>query len=326
MKTIALLITTYQEHTRPGKLWRAAQIALADPRISQLVLRDDSGIGTPGHNAFLENVEAISRSAPRELKITANANQKNLGVFGNKLAAIRDCECDWAQSLDSDNQLDVRALDTIFAYEWLPHVMFSPSFAEPEFDYRAKAGFKITLSNVPDFFEWRTSCCLMNTGNQFMHVPTMRSVLQKEPVENFQMSQSDYFRRGNNRADLHWRKVYDAADSFYFNSRWLMAGNETLIVPGLQYKHEVHRGSSWLAAPQEKDILPIIYALELIDRSRGQHSDYLFEASGLARHVQPPLNVPGNSKVAVLTRHIAGRVTRLYVSCEQPKVLRTLDK
>jgi len=324
MKTIGLLITAYEEHKRLGKLQRAAEIAFADERIRELVVWDDSGDGSDGMRHFSSVCAEFRRRCPAHLKLVTGWNQKNRGVFGNKLAAIRASRSAWVQSLDSDNHFGAEYLDTLFAIEWLPHLMISPSYAAPEFDYREKSGHKITLSNAVTFFEWPRACCLLNTGNQFFYQPGMLTIMANAKEESFHLDQPDYFHAGPNLEEVRWRKVYDAGDSFYFNKRWLEAGNEILVAPGLTYQHEVHKGSSWQAAPPEKEILTIIYAMELIDRANDISAGYVVEGIGPAYSVRPPLPVQAHERVVVMRRRTGDDQYRIWVRIVQPRILRSV--
>lgn len=323
MKKIGLAITSFNEHRRPGMLLRAARIATACNRIEELVVVDDSGDGTEGAKYFANLAPQIRAVVPTSVNVRCIENPINLGVFGNKLAAIRASSSEYVQSLDSDNAIDQRFLDRLFDLEWLPHLAICPSFAKPQFDYREQAGRFITLSNIAEFTGWNRFFCLMNTGNSFFHRQTMLELFRDFPVEHFQLAQPDYFAAQGKRIDRHWRAVFDAGDSFFFNKRWLMAGNEMLVAPGLEYLHEVHPSSSWQAAPAEKDILPVIYSLELLDKSRGEDAAYLYEGMGMAKVVHPPLPAPQNSSVVVMRRRCGNSLTRIWVSMGEAKILRS---
>lgn len=324
MKKIGLAITSFNEHRRPGMLLRAVKIATECDRIEEVVINDDSGPDTEGEKYFFALSPTIRATIPTSVRVRLNVNHANLGVFGNKLAVIRASGSEYLQSLDSDNAIDQRFLDTLFALEWRPHLAICPSFAKPEFDYREQAGKRITLSNIASFTSWGRFFCLMNTGNNFFHRRTMLDLFERFSGANFQFDQPDYFKAQANRGDRHWRAVFDAGDSFFFNKRWLMAGNEMLVAPGLEYSHEVHSSSSWQAAPKEKDILPVIYSLELLDKAKGEDAAYLVEQVGWAKTVHPPLPVQPMSSVVVMRRRCGATLTRIWVSMNEPMVLRTV--
>lgn len=265
---LGLLITAYEESRKPGRLARCLEIA-ADPRIGEVVIVDDASSDFAQLAAWYEEWRKTTRP---ELKTALHRNPENLGVFGNKLLAIHYAQSEWVQSIDSDNWITPAYLDVLEKHPHVPTRMFSPSFARPHFDYREKAGHTIRRTNLQEFQPWKRFSCLMNTGNQFFHRPTMIDVMRDQATYNNQLTQFDHFGLGEGRRDLKWRKVYDSADSFYFNQRWLLAGYEVYIVPELEYDHEVTEHSSWAAAPSEKDVLPAIYYLEL-----QQPAAYTFE-------------------------------------------------
>lgn len=265
-RTLGLLITAYEEHRKPGKIEEALQIAL-DPRIDEVVIADDS---SSDYQQLLERMDKFEKAHPqiKDKVRRFTRNTENRGVFGNKLTAIRLSQSEWVQSLDSDNVLDTAYLDRLWAEDWLPDTVMCPSFAAPNFDYRAMGGRDLTLRTLEEFAGWHGFGCLINTGNQCFHRPTMLEVTKACREVREDLRQPDYFNVGIRR-DVKWRKVYDSADSFYFNMLWLLSGRCLRVVDGLTYQHAVHKHSSWQAAPPEKDALPDHYLLEL--RSAAKH-------------------------------------------------------
>lgn len=256
--SFGILITTYLEGLRPGFLERALELA-ADRRVDEIVISDDASPDLP---ATYERVQRLGPTV--RAKLTFVPQPENLGVFGNKLAALRAARSDWVQSLDSDNCLSSGYLDCLFRLLGDPDRLLCPTFARPEFDYRERAGQSVTLANFPEFLRCGWFGCFMNTGNQCCHRETLLAVLQDLPTLRHDRYLHDYF-AADALADLDHRKVYDSADSLLFNKLWLESGRRLYLGPGLEYDHAIHAASSWLRAPGLKAVMPGIYFRELLD-------------------------------------------------------------
>jgi glycosyltransferase involved in cell wall biosynthesis len=278
--SFGIVITAYEEHRKPGYLEKALEIAL-DPRVDEVIVSDDCSSDwkdTANRIINFMNTHPIETKLCGAVwqgqqvyagKIKPHTNDSNLGVFGNKLAGIRRASTDWVQSLDSDNCLNQAYLDTLFGMMTDPNRMLCPSFAKPEFDYRAQAGNVIEIKNFSYMLSWRRFGCLLNTGNQCFHRETFLDVFKEVPTERYDRWTHDYF-AAISMDDLEHRKIYDSADSFCFNKHWLLAGKKLFVGPGLEYDHPVHEHSSWRAAPKLKEALPPIYFQELVDTSKGR--------------------------------------------------------
>lgn len=309
---LGLLITTYEESRKPDKLERCLTIA-NDPRIAEVVIVDDCS----SDFSLLEVriAEWLDKHCRADLDVHIHRNETNLGVFGNKLTAIRHAKSEWVQSIDSDNWFDKDYLDVLERQNFRDGLMFSPSFAMPNFDYRAMAGKILSLRTLAEFSAWKNFLCLANTGNQCFCRASMLSATNQCETENNQLRQPDYYGIGAERGNLHWRKVYDSADSFYFNKLWLELGGEVLVVPGLHYQHEVHEHSSWAAAPKEKDLLPLFYLLELRAMAAGDRAEYKFVKYE---------HVAERRCVVVLRTSYRGQVTKQWLDPHSLVVRKTL--
>jgi glycosyltransferase involved in cell wall biosynthesis len=256
--SFGILITTYRESLRPGLLERALEIA-SDRRVDEVVISDDAS------EDLVATYDRVQRLGPElRAKLKFVTQPENLGVFGNKLSALRAAQSDWVQSLDSDNCLSSTYLDRLFPFLGDPDRVLCPTFARPEFDYRERAGESVTLTNFPEFLRCRWFGCFMNTGNQCCHRETMLAVLKDLPALRHDRYIHDYFAE-TELSDLDHRRVYDSADSLLFNKLWLESGRRLYLGPGLEYDHAIHQASSWLRAPGLKAVMPPIYFRELLD-------------------------------------------------------------
>lgn len=220
---ISLCITTYNRYEL---LLESFDKVLGDPRISEIIIVDDCS--KPEILNLLS--ETLSGSAYAD-RVRLYINEENIGMSRNKVRAIELATNPWCILFDSDNVIDSSYLDALFS-SWEMHKKFfgdvpptqiyCPSFAKPQFDYRAYEGWTIAVPTVRAFMNDGTGQCLMNTCN-------------------YVVNREEYLR------------VYDynpnmkGTDTIWFNYLWLKAGNSFYVVPGMEYMHRVHAGSGFMA-------------------------------------------------------------------------------
>lgn len=210
-RKITLALTTYN---RFDLLVKCFEQVIDDDRISEIVIVDD--------HSKTEIFEKILCTFNRYKKISVYRNNENLGVYKNKRESVYLSSNDWVIVFDSDNVIGKDYIDTLYALgDWHNVFVYCPAFARPKFDYRQFAGKMITKTTAAELFTKKQFDCLINTMNCFVHRDTFLSVFDPdtEPV---------------------------AADSAYFNYRWLMAGYAMYVVPGLEYEHLIHPGSHYV--------------------------------------------------------------------------------
>lgn len=205
---LSLAITTYN---RAELLFRSFERVLTDPRIDEIVIVDDAS-----ESKYFDKILNYFHRKP---KVHIHRNNINLGVYHNKYMSVKLSTNKFVIVFDSDNILDKTYLDALEACgDLTDNIVYTPSFAKPEFDYRHLSGKYIDRTNVGKLFKERRFDCLINTMNCVV------------PRENF-------------------LKVYNkdiepaAADSAYFNYKWLETGGELYVVPGMEYEHLIHSGS-----------------------------------------------------------------------------------
>jgi glycosyltransferase involved in cell wall biosynthesis len=211
---LTLAITTYN---RTELLFRSFEKVVDDPRISEIIIVDD--------RSDLNIFEAISTRLKRIEKVRLYRNNKNLGVYHNKHMSVKMSSNEWVIVFDSDNVIDktyLDALEFVAGRDGLSKdIVYTPSFARPKFDYRHMAGKYINRMNVGRFFREAQFDCLINTMNCVVHKASYLEVYNPdtEPA---------------------------AADSAYFNYRWLQNLGQLYVVPGMEYDHLVHDGSHYV--------------------------------------------------------------------------------
>lgn len=214
MIPVTLAITTFN---RFDLVVKSFEQVLDDPRISEIVISDDA--------SDLAIYNQLTNHFQYADKVRIHRNLTNQGVYRNKYTSVVLAHSDWVIVFDSDNIIGKDYLDALYAAGWDSgwdaKTVYCPEFAKPKFDYRHFSGKTIDRSNAASFFKEKQFDCLINTMNCFV-----------------------------NREE--YLKYYDpetepaAADSAYFNFRWLTAGNKMLVVEGLQYEHLVHAGSHYV--------------------------------------------------------------------------------
>lgn len=211
MTPITLAITTFN---RFDLLVQSFEKVIDDPRLKEIVIVDDDS----DMNIF----QQIVNEWKDHPKVQIFRNASNVGVYRNKYHSVFFSKSDWVIVFDSDNVIDTDYIDALYSIEeWHEHIVYCPEFAKPKFDYRHFNGQLISRSNAAFMFKKKQFDCLINTMNCFVNRNEFLKVFDNEIEPS-------------------------AADSAYFNYKWLMAGNEMWIVPGLQYEHRIHNGSHYV--------------------------------------------------------------------------------
>lgn len=214
-RKISLAITHYNR----SQLIRNSLVnILQDERINDVVIYDDC--------SSIEEFDKM-RSLLQNLspKISIYRGEENYGPYKSKITAVSKCRNDWAVILDSDNVLSRSYVDTLYQIpQWNPHVLYCPSFAKPDFDFRRLANIEINLEQAKAII----------IKNQ--HIKLFRNFLNDG---NYFVNVHNYVSCGNNREDMNVR----AADVIVFNYAWLTMGYSLYVVNNLQYYHRIHSGS-----------------------------------------------------------------------------------
>ena len=213
-RRISVAIPTYN---RADRVLAVVLELLCDPRVAEIVVRDDASDDEDGEAL----AEGLKPFAPR---VRLFRNEANLGAFANKLAVVADCRSRWAVLLDSDNRLGAEYLDSFFALPaWSERVIYCPQRARPRFDFTWLAGATLDEGAMPDVFTLERNesmCVFLNTGNYLV------------PVQPYVRCLGPYAERR-----------VAAADVCFANMIWLHAGGVLYVVPGMEYDHDVHDGS-----------------------------------------------------------------------------------
>lgn len=214
-RRISLAITHYN---RPQLIRKALTNVLRDQRIDDIVIYDDCS----ATENFEEMVAIIGPISP---KISIHRGEENIGPYSAKIRAVSKCRNDWAIILDSDNFLSRSYVDKLYEIpQWNSRVLYCPSFAKPDFDFRYLVNTEINLAKAREILLKKEKIKLfrnfLNDGNYFV------------PVRNYVLC-------GHALESLNVR----AADVIVLNHSWLKMGHGLCVLKGLQYYHCIHSGS-----------------------------------------------------------------------------------
>jgi glycosyltransferase involved in cell wall biosynthesis len=230
---LTLAITNYN---RTDLLKRSFEKVINDDRVYEILIMDD--------NSTQEVWNEISEYSDCYNKVLCFRNKYNIGMSLNKRKAINYSNSDWVLLLDSDNIIDSSYLDALEKFtDWELHTdtIYCPVKALPNFDYSFYSGIYISKDNIDYFSTKPLFEALMNTCNYVVN----RKTYLKNFVENHEIK---------------------GVDTFWYAYNHLKNGGNFYIVPNMQYHHEVHSGSQWLAnadynTKSSKEILNLVQNL-----------------------------------------------------------------
>lgn len=191
-----------------------------DPRIDEILVIDDCS-----EDKYWNKIEQLPKFNP---KIKVVRQLKNRGMSVNKRDAVFNSKNEWVILGDSDNVFKQNYVDAFYKLEALhPSIIYCPSFAAPNFDYRKYQGKTYFKSSSFQLLLRETEfSCLMNTAN-------------------YVVNKSEYVRVWEENDTVR------SADTIWMNYLWLKSGNAFYVVPDMEYQHRVHKGSGFL---QEIDL------------------------------------------------------------------------
>jgi len=259
MSDLSLAVTAFEEMSeRRGygqHLLDCITPGQQHPSISEIIVVDDCSY----------DYEELERLLGNQPKVQLYRNERNLGVFGNKLEAVARCVNDWVINCDSDNTKNAEHIDKVAEICKAPSAWYCPSFARPQFDYRKLVG-EFDMRTIRAIRYSRIFPCFMNTGNQVVHRGKFMEVFGKYRGERADLMMTNWLGTPEKDRQTHyWRMVFDANDSLVFNLEWLKAGGKLCVVEGLEYDHRYATGDSgnYTRSPCEKAALGEILLKEL---------------------------------------------------------------
>lgn len=209
---LTLAITVYNRYEL---LLESFAGVINDPRIDEILVIDDCS-----EDKYWNKIEQLPKFNP---KIKVVRQLKNRGMSVNKRDAVFNSKNDWVILGDSDNVFKTNYIDAFLKLPKVaPHIIYCPSFAAPNFDYRKYRGnIYFKSSSFQLLLQETEFSCLMNTCN-------------------YVVNREEYI--------LRWQENEEmiASDTIWFNYLWLKSGNAFFVVPDMEYQHRVHKGSGFL--------------------------------------------------------------------------------
>lgn len=211
---LTLAITVYNRYEL---LLESFANVINDPRIDEVLIMDDCS-----KEEYWNKIKELPKFND---KIKVIRQLENRGMSVNKRDAIFNSKNEWVLIGDSDNIFDcnyLNALERIWNKPDQPNKfwIYSPSFAQPTFDYRKFEDYVFNVDDLPKLND--PSCnCLFNTCNYVVNRDEYLKVWQ----ENKEMKGSD---------------------TIWLNYLWLKSGNSFYVVPEMYYFHRVHDGSGFM--------------------------------------------------------------------------------
>ena len=257
---ISLAIPSHNEHLKGNFGWlrECLEAVRGVSLITEIVISDDA---SDDYHGFLS--QGFQLEDPR---IKYHRNKKNLGVFGNKVTAISRCTNPWVQLCDSDDAMDADHFARLESLQpWSADTLYANSWGKPKFtyqsligDYDASSYMKLVDRNDP----WQP--CQINTGNHFLNQNCFVNLLRPHVDSGIQASYPALFDYATQNPG-YWRRVFDGADSAFYNTRWLLSGGRLRVVEGLEYTHRYNATATgaYHSSPKEKEVLPGVYLDEL---------------------------------------------------------------
>jgi hypothetical protein len=159
-------------------------------------------------------------------------NDEILGVFKNKLKVCSLATNQYIALIDSDNFCDETYFITAKNYilqnedKFSKHIILSPSFAKPRFNYKHFENSVITKYNLKNYYHVHMFDVLLNTGNYLIN----KNIIDKITYDNSIM-----------------QKI-SACDVIFFNLLCFQQFEDFQlhIIKDFEYDHVVHDGSTYI--------------------------------------------------------------------------------
>jgi glycosyltransferase involved in cell wall biosynthesis len=208
-RTVSICIPTWE---RPKQTIESFANVYEDERISEIIIVDDA--------SSEESFDKLKQTTDHLPKVKLFRNETNLDCYRNKKRTVELADSDYVILFDSDNGLRTDYLDRVFSLEWDSRTIFTPSFAQPHFDFTAYEGLTLSKHNVSDY----------------IYKPMLETMLN---AANYFVNKNEYLRVWDGGTDPV------TSDSIFQCYNWLRHGNEIYVTPDLTYDHVVHEGSHY---------------------------------------------------------------------------------
>lgn len=193
---------------------------IRNPLIDEIIISDENG----------NDVRKITEKIKDLSKFKFHINDKQKGVFFNKIQACKLAKNEWIALIDSDNFADENYFKT--AYNFIEgidvskkNVVLAPSYAKPNFDYRHFSGRCLKKSSK-----------ILEKAETLLN--TMNYVLNKSLIDNLYLSEED---------KSLFKNINMPSDSIFMNILFFEQQDmEMYVVENMHYDHVVHENSNFL--------------------------------------------------------------------------------
>jgi|APGre2960657404_1045060.scaffolds.fasta_scaffold09800_5 hypothetical protein len=178
------------------------------PEIDEIVINDDG-------NGDYEQIKNLNIP-----KVKCFKNEKNLGVFRNKMKTLSLASNDWIILLDSDNKLDQKYIDSIKNINLDENVVYCPTFAMPELNYEILNNTYVTKNDFLSLLSRRVYDAAFNTCNFLISKKVANSLLKES--EDY-ISKYNYIPNAHDSVAINYLilknnfKLYFLKDMHYYH-------------------------------------------------------------------------------------------------------------
>jgi hypothetical protein len=220
---ITLAITSHGDRTQWIK--RTLDNVSDDPKIKEVVIRDDGSSN--------EDYTKLYELSLKHKKVRTFTRMKTGSSFYAKMDIInyliRFPDVFFAILLDSDNVIDKSYVQSLCLEKWDTDTIYCPERAG-QWSFENFIGVNLNRENVSKILKSKLRndlILLLNVGNYFLNIRKYCLYIKDVGFDP------------------------QAADGIYVNRIMIQNGANLKVVPGMQYEHTVHVGSTYLAKAKE---------------------------------------------------------------------------
>ena len=216
-RNISVVITYYN---RDRTLHKTLYNILNDNRVDEILIVDDHS----NQESFIFLQKFVKRISNAKIKVIRN--NANLGVYKNKIHAVKQAKNDWLILLDSDNTITNEYLDTIFLIkEWKSDTIYAPAFGWPLINNTGISNKTYTIDGIKTLL-----------------IHQSKEIKQFLNLGNFFINKNEFYNSVKNYTHIN----PSASDVIFTNYLWL-SQNKKINILDCRYVHRVNPDSTWKA-------------------------------------------------------------------------------
>jgi glycosyltransferase involved in cell wall biosynthesis len=268
-RKISVAITCYNSY---DYIVDALRVPLIDPRVDEILIIDDAsseGELEKAQDIFssktligdlypdehqsggfsLHDLEGLIKE-----KVSAYANDKNMGAYITKTTAVSQCKNEWVFLLDSDNYLLHSSIDALYSTDWLPDTCYysalqirvkedGRSFYDPGLGFHGYTHLGDKPIDMDRFAEIVRK--FDSLGTEDWGAGGLGSFLNQG---NFFVNKQKYI---DTIASIQLRCDPLGFDAGAAMIAWMRRGNNIKVLPGLSYVHRMRSDSLYTSTGEE---------------------------------------------------------------------------